>query len=105
MVRVVVSLAAIVPSGLLMGFGFPTGMRLANMVDTRPTPWFWAINGSAGVLAASIAVATSIAFSINASLWIGAGCYLLLAPVSILLLRITPDARRVGDAMQALPYR
>ena len=55
-VRVVVSLAAIVPSGLLMGFGFPTGMRLANMVDTRPTPWFWAINGSAGVLAASIAV-------------------------------------------------
>ena len=104
-VRVVVSLAAIVPSGVLMGFGFPTGMRLANLVDTRPTPWFWAINGSAGVLAASIAVGTSIAFSINASLWIGAGCYLLLAPVSILLLRITRDARRVGVASQALPYR
>jgi hypothetical protein len=105
LVRVVVSLAAIVPSGLLMGFGFPTGMRLANMVDTRPTPWFWAINGSVGVLAASIAVGTSIAFSINASLWIGAGCYLLLAPVSILLLRITRDARNVGDALQALPNR
>ena len=90
-VRVVVSLAAIVPSGVLMGFGFPTGMRLANLVDTRPTPWFWAINGSAGVLAASIAVGTSIAFSINASLWIGAGCYLLLAPVSVLLLRITRE--------------
>ncbi len=105
LVRVVVSLAAIVPSGLLMGFGFPTGIRLANMVDTRPTPWFWAINGSVGVLAASIAVGTSIAFSINASLWIGAGCYLLLAPVSILLLRITRDARGVGDALQSLRYR
>src|SRR5262249_4041809 len=29
-VRAVVSLAAIVPSGMLMGFGFPTGMRLVG---------------------------------------------------------------------------
>ena len=49
---------------------------------SRPTPWFWAINGPSGVLAASVAVGASIAFSINTSLWIGAACYLLLAPVS-----------------------
>jgi spermidine synthase len=85
MTRVGVSLAAIVPSGLLMGFGFPTGMRLVNAVDTRPTPWFWAVNGAAGVLAASVAVATSIAFSINASLWVGAACYLMVAPAGIAL--------------------
>ena len=83
-----VSLAAIVPSGLLMGFGFPTGMRLVNAIDPRPTPWFWAINGAAGVLAASVAVAMSIAFSINASLWIGAACYLLLGPLSLVLHRL-----------------
>lgn len=87
-VRAAVSLLAIVPAGVLMGFGFPTGMRLVNAVDNRPTPWFWAVNGAAGVLAASIAVGTSIAFSINASLWIGAACYLLLAPVSLALLRL-----------------
>lgn len=86
--RALVSLLAIVPSGLLMGFGFPTGMRLVNAIDSRPTPWFWAVNGAAGVLAASVAVATSIAFSINASLWIGAVCYLMLAPVSLILLRL-----------------
>ncbi len=85
--RVVVSLAAIVPSGLLMGFGFPTGMRLVNAIDIRPTPWFWAVNGAAGVLAAGLAVGVSIAFSINASLWIGATCYLLLAPVGFALHR------------------
>ena len=51
-----VALAAIVPSGLLMGFGFPTGMRLVNALDSGPTPWFWAINGAAGVLAAGFAV-------------------------------------------------
>jgi hypothetical protein len=49
--RVLVALIAIVPSGVLMGFGFPTAMRLVNAIDTRPTPWFWAVNGSAGVLA------------------------------------------------------
>jgi hypothetical protein len=82
-VRAVVALAAIVPSGVLMGFGFPTGMRLVNAVDTRPTPWFWAVNGAAGVLAASLAVATSIAFSINLSLWVGGVCYLSIAPIAI----------------------
>jgi hypothetical protein len=85
--RALAALTAIVPSGLLMGFGFPTGMRLVNAIDSRPTPWFWAINGAAGVLAAGLAVGVSIAFSINASLWIGAACYLLLSPASLLLHR------------------
>ncbi len=91
LVRALVSLAAIGPSGVLMGFGFPTGMRLANAIDARPTPWFWAVNGAAGVLAAGIAVATSVAFSINVSLWVGASCYLLLAPI--------------GTALAALSHR
>ena len=96
MVRILVALVAIVPSGLLMGFGFPTGMRLVNAIDTRPTPWFWAINGAAGVLAASVAVATSIAFSINASLWIGAACYLLLGPLSLLLHRVAQGVPKLA---------
>jgi hypothetical protein len=53
------------PAGFLMGFGFPTGMRLVSAISTGPTPWFWGINGAAGVLAASVAVVTSIAFSID----------------------------------------
>lgn len=86
--RVLVSLTAMVPSGILMGLGFPTGMRLVNAIDSRPTPWFWAVNGSAGVLAASVAVGTSIAFSINTSLLIGSICYVLLGPISVALSRI-----------------
>jgi len=94
-VRILVTLAAIVPSGLLMGFGFPTGLRLVNAIDRRPTPWFWAINGAAGVLAASVAVATSIAFSIDASIRMGAACYLLAGPVSVMLYRLS-KARRLA---------
>jgi hypothetical protein len=90
-IRALIALAATVPCGVLMGFGFPTGMRLVNALDPRPTPWFWAINGGCGVLAASIAVATSIAFSISATFWIGAACYLLLGPVSLALWRLAAD--------------
>ena len=98
--RALVSLAAILPSGLLMGFGFPTGMRLCNTIDARPTPWFWAVNGAAGVLGAGIAVATSITVSINVSLWIGAACYLLTLPAGMALATLRPQAEapQVGTA-------
>ncbi len=89
-VRILVALSTIVPSGFLMGYGFPTGMRLVNEIDPRPTPWFWAVNGATGVLAASLSVVISIAFSINTSLWLGAAAYILIAPVGVMLLSLRP---------------
>jgi hypothetical protein len=98
--RVLVALGCIVPPGLLMGFGFPTGMRLAGALDQRPTPWFWAVNGAAGVLGTSLAVATSIAFSIDASICLGAACYLLAGPIGVLLARM--DSRHAASDEPAL---
>lgn len=92
-VRAVVALIVIIPAGLLMGFGFPTGMRLVSTIDERPTPWFWAINGASGVLAASIAVAVSIAFSINVCVWIGGACYLAIGIVAVALMNRYEAAR------------
>lgn len=86
-IRAAVSLLAIIPAGVLMGFGFPTGMQIVNEIDSRPTPWFWAVNGAAGVLGAGLAVATSIAFSINVALWLGATCYFLVGTVAVVLVR------------------
>ena len=87
LVRALVSLSAIVPSGILMGFGFPTGMQIIQARDSRPTPWFWAVNGAAGVLASSLAVTISIDFSISTTIWCGAVCYVLLGPVAVMLRR------------------
>ena len=101
-IRAFASFAAMTPAGLLMGWGFPTGMQLVNAVDTRPTPWFWAVNGAASVLAASVAVATSIVFSINVSLWFGAACYILLSPVGIGLMSL---GQQVGTASRRLPIQ
>src|SRR5208337_1924723 len=83
--RCVLYVATITPAGLLMGFGFPTGMRLVAAIDPKPTPWFWGINGAAGVLAASLAVGCSIAFGISVVLSIGGVCYALLIPAALVI--------------------
>ena len=76
------AVAVIAPAGLLLGFGFPTGMRLISAVDPKPTPWFWGINGAAGVMASSLAVLCSMAYGIGASVLFAALCYLLLIPAA-----------------------
>ncbi len=81
-VRIGVSLAALLPLGFLLGFAFPTGLRMVEAVDSVPTPWFWGINGAAGVLASVVAVLASMSLGINVTLLIAAGCYLLLIPAS-----------------------
>jgi hypothetical protein len=85
-VRALAAVAVIAPAGLLMGFGFPTGMKLAMAADPRPMPWFWGVNGAAGVLGSGLAVACSIAFSIDATIAVGAVCYIALALVALPLL-------------------
>jgi hypothetical protein len=87
LVRALATIAVIAPAGLLMGFGFPTGMRLVMAVDPRPTPWLWGVNGAAGVLGSGLAVACSIAFSIDITIGVGAVCYIALALVALPLMR------------------
>jgi hypothetical protein len=73
---------------VLMGFGFPTGMRLVTRLDARLTPWLWGLNGAAGVLAAGLAVACSIGFSIDVTISVGGVCYALLLVFALLLSRM-----------------
>jgi hypothetical protein len=75
----------IAPGAFLMGFGFPNGMRMVMQRDKKPTPWFWGMNGAAGVLGSAIAVAISITFGIDTTLRLGALCYLALIPTAYAL--------------------
>jgi hypothetical protein len=86
LVRVMLCVAIIAPAGILMGFAFPTGMRLISLVDRRPTPWFWGVNGAAGVLASIVAIVCNIAFGISVTLLVGGAFYLLLIPTALGLL-------------------
>ena len=98
--RALVSIAVIFPAGLLMGFGFPTGMRLISRLDARLTPWLWGVNGASGVLAAGIAVACSIGFSIDVTIRVGGVCYALLLLFALLLLRMPREKRWTVDQHQ-----
>jgi hypothetical protein len=84
-VRAAVCVLAVAPAGILMGFGFPTGMRFVAAVNLDPLPWFWGVNGAAGVLASSVAVGIGIAFGIQFTLTLGGFCYLLLIPAGLVL--------------------
>ncbi len=77
--RVLISIAIIAPSGVLMGFGFPTGLCITEKFDSKATAWFWGINGAAGVLGSSIAIALNISMGIDKTLIVAGICYALLA--------------------------
>lgn len=85
-VRIAVSLAVVIPAGFLLGFAFPTGMKLVDAIDPEPTPWFWGINGATGVLASALAIMISMAFGIRVTLSLAALCYLALIPAGLALI-------------------
>lgn len=87
-----ISLAAIMPLGFLLGFAFPTGLRMASAADPQPTPWFWGINGATSVLASVLGVVFSMSFGINVTMLISAACYLLLIPTGWALLGLAAES-------------
>jgi hypothetical protein len=100
LVRIGVSLAAILPLGFLLGFAFPTGIRLVEAVDMEPTPWFWGINGATGVLASVLAVIISMSAGINTTLLISAVCYLFLIPTSFALFEMGRQRAKQPDIVE-----
>ena len=76
--KIIVSIGVIAPLGILMGVCFPTGMRLVRLKRGSETPWYWALNGTFGVLCSALAVFVSIYVSISASLYIGVACYVAI---------------------------
>jgi len=101
--RALTSVLVIFPAGLLMGFGFPTGMRLVTRIDARPTPWLWGVNGAAGVLAAGLAVACSIGFSVDVTIQVGGVCYALLLAFAVPLLRLAATSAAPASAAGSYP--
>jgi spermidine synthase len=87
-VRISISLAVVIPLGFLLGFAFPTGMRLVEAVDKEPTPWFWGINGATSVLASVLAVMLSMSMGIRVTMLLSSVCYAVLIPISFRLMRL-----------------
>ena len=58
-----------------MGMAFPLGMKLASSRARELTPWLWALNGAASVLASVLGVCIALTWSISTAFWAGWLCY------------------------------
>lgn len=76
-IRIFISGGILIPIGFLMGFYFPSGMRMAGRKFGSLTPWFWGINGAASVCGSVFATAMALSQGISASFWTGFVCYLI----------------------------
>ena len=86
--RILTAICLLFPAGLLMGMAFPLGLRLAAGHAAALTPWLWGVNGATSVLAAVLAVAIALTWSISTAFWAGVAAY----GVALLAFRAGGDA-------------
>lgn len=65
------------PLGFAMGMPFPTGLRALGELGDHRVEWAWALNAAASVLGSVSAMIIAIHFGLNATLFTGAGAYLV----------------------------
>jgi hypothetical protein len=76
--RVIAVMLLIAPVGFLMGVPFSRGINALRDVSDL-IPWAWAVNGSASVISAVVAIMLSLWLGFTPVLLIGGGLYLLNA--------------------------
>ncbi len=79
--RIVVTIVALFPLGMLLGVPFPRGLALVGRTAPRLTPWVWAVNGCASVISAVLAAMIALTWGFSVVLWSAAGAYALASLV------------------------
>ncbi|MCD6351122.1 MAG: hypothetical protein J7M26_03285, partial [Armatimonadetes bacterium] len=78
--RSLMTLALVLPVGLVMGIPFPTGVRRAiDDEGAEVVPWLWAVNGVASVVGSAAAMACAKLLGFSTTLAIGLAVYVLAA--------------------------
>src|SRR5262249_27776775 len=73
--RIGITLATLLPLGLLMGIPFATGLRQVGDRDPRFIPWAWGINGITSVMASILAIILAMRIGFQMVLVLGAVTY------------------------------
>ncbi|MFQ6069342.1 MAG: hypothetical protein ACE5LC_02325 [Candidatus Aminicenantales bacterium] len=80
-VKIVVAFSLIFPLGFLMGFPFPTGIRILEMREKKLIPWAWATNAFASVISSILALMIAQQAGYNLVLFLAAAGYLFAFPL------------------------
>ena len=73
--RTAMAILVLFPLGFLMGMPFPFGLQQITGEAESWTPWAWAVNGCASVIASILAAILSLTSGFNLVLWLGALAY------------------------------
>jgi spermidine synthase len=73
--RLGVTIATLVPLGLVMGMPMPLGIRWLAQRAPNALAWAWGVNGSLSVMGTVLAMVLSIFFGITATMLCGAAAY------------------------------
>ena len=73
--RLIVTVVALAPPGLLMGMPFPKGLALLERRAPALIAWGWGVNGAASVVASILAALLALSWGFSAVLAVGAACY------------------------------
>ncbi len=74
--KIAVTFIMIFPLGFMMGFPFPTGIRLLEKTRSRLLPWAWSANAFSTVVNSVLAQGIALSLGFNAVLGLAAGAYL-----------------------------
>ncbi len=74
--RLVVTVVALAPPGLLMGMPFPKGLALLERRAPALIAWAWGVNGAVSVVASILAALLALSLGFSAVLAVGAACYM-----------------------------
>jgi SAM-dependent methyltransferase len=77
--RIGLSLALIVPLGLLMGMAFPLGLQQLHRLEPDSAAWCWGINGAASVITSVFTLLLALLLGLQAIFWFGLAGYLIAA--------------------------
>ncbi len=80
-IKIALSFIIIFPLGFLMGFPFPTGIRLLEKTERRLLPWAWSANAFSTVINSILAQGIALSVGYNAVWVLAAGAYLAAFPL------------------------
>ncbi len=101
-IRLLATIALLTPLGFLMGFLFPSGIRLLKEMGMEEyIPWMWGINGVASVLGSAATIVVAINLGFTEALLIGAACYFIVFLVfQIAYHKETRVIQRISPSME-----
>jgi len=73
--RVLLTVVALAPAGILMGVPFPKGLSLLAGQASGLVPWAWGVNGAVSVVASVLAALLAFELGFSAVMGLGALCY------------------------------